>query len=520
MTRPTSLLRFVAIALLTVLSVGSGLAFAQDMQPVRGGTLRVGIPGDLPTLDVHWSTTAAVWEVGWHIFETVLALDEQGIPIPNLATVTPEDGGRVLRMDLRRNVKFHNGKTMTADDVIASLERWLRLSTTARTAFGGKFDRFEKVDDYTVLMHLAEPSATALVALATPDRGSYIMPKEVVEAAGEGEVHEYIGTGPFKFDDWQHDRYIRFVRFEDYEPVPGGPNGYGGTKTAWIDTLIFVPMPDVMTRVNALSAGELDAGDVPADLFDVLAMDPNLNVYTAKSGVTVAMVFNMRQGVMANDLLRKAVLRAIDPSPVMRAAFGSERFYELHPSFMPSGSYWWSQAGDELYRTRDLEEARRLVEASGYDGEPIRWITTREREYLYNSALVASSQMAEAGLNVELTVVDWATLTDIRTRSQDWDIYSTWFTVKVDPTMIAFLTTNFPGWYETEGKVRLMNMLALETDQSVRRQYWEELQALIYEEVAAITFGEVLATRVARGNVHGIWTGATSPFFWNVWIGR
>lgn len=520
MKRPARSLWVLAISLVTVLSLGSWFAYAADMQPVRGGTLRVGISGDLPTLDVHWSTTAAVWEVGWHIFETVLALDERGMPIPNLATVTVENGGRTLRFELRPNVKFHNGKTMTADDVIASLERWLRLSTTARTAFGGKFDRFEKVDDLTLLMHLKEPSATALVALATPDRGSYIMPKEVIEAAGDGQVKEYIGTGPFKFDDWQHDRYIRFVRFEDYVPVPGGPNGYGGTKTAWLDTLIFVPMPDVMTRVNALTAGELDAADVPADLFDVLAMDPNLNAYTAKSGVTVAMVFNMREGVMANQLLRKAVLRAIDPAPVMKAAFGSERFYELHPSFMPSGTYWWSNAGEELYRTRDLAEARRLVQESGYSGEPIRWITTREHDYLYNSALVASRQMAEAGLNVELIVVDWATLTDIRTRANEWDIYSTWFTFKVDPTMIAFLTTNFPGWYETEGKVRLMNLLALETDQAVRRQYWEELQTLIYEEVAAITFGERLATRVVRSNVKGIWTGATSPFFWNVWIGR
>lgn len=346
------------------------------------------------------------------------------------------------------------------------------------------------------------------------------MPKEVVEAAGDGEVSEYIGTGPFRFSDWQHDRFIKLERFDDYSPLPGGPNGYGGTKTAWVDELIFVPMPDVLSRLNAISARELDASDIPADLFDLVAGNPALNAYTAKAGVMVAMVFNMREGVMANDKLRQAVLKSLDPVPIMQAAFGSDRFYELHPSFMPSGSYWWTDVGAEAYRTRDIEAAKRLVAESGYNGETIRWITTREHDYLYKSALVAREQMQEAGLNVELIVVDWATVTDVRTRADEYEIYSTWFTVKVDPTMIAFLTTNFPGWYETEDKVRLMNALAAETDQSVRRGYWEQLEALVYEEVPAITFGERLATRASASNVRGIWTGATSPFFWNVWIGR
>ena len=77
---------------------------------------------------------------------------------------------------------------------------------------------------------------------------------------------------------------------------------------------------------------------------------------------------------------------------------------------MPSGTAWWNNVGGDIYNHPDLEKAKQLVKESGYNGEKIIWITTKSYDYFYKTAFVASEQMKAIGLNVELQVVDNATL--------------------------------------------------------------------------------------------------------------
>lgn len=491
----------------------------RDDQPRRGGTLRVAIEGEPPTLDVHWSGADMVWSVGWHIFETVLTLDETWNPIPNLADFEVLDDGLRIVLNLRPDVKFHNGDVMDAGDVAASLERWLAKSSIAQSAFQ-HLDRIETPDARTVVLHLTEPSATALMALAFHDHGAYVMPKEVIEAAGEDQVKEYIGTGPYQFVEWRSDQYIRVVRFEDYNPIPGGTRGYGGTKHAWVDEILFIPTPDAMTRLAALEAGDLDITDIPEESYTRINRHPDLQGVIQRAGTMPAAVFNTRQGVMADPRLRLAALLALDMEPIMQAAFGDPDLYELQPSFMPLGNVWNTDAGRGLYDTPDLERARRLVAEAGYQGEPIIWITTSEYDYMYKNALVAKEQWHEKlNLNVEVQVVDWATLNDLRAQPDAYDIFSTALTLKPDPTMIAFVTPNWPGWWDTPRKNELVARLTTEVDPDERLRIWQETEALIYEEVPAIKFGDKAGTVGARADVRNVWTGP-AQHYWNVWLDR
>lgn len=114
------------------------------------------------------------------------------------------DDGMVYTFKLRQGVKFHNGEEMKADDVVASMNRWLELSAKANTLIGGSV--FEEVDDYTVKMTANQASSDIIMILASPIQFAAIYPKEVVESASEEGITEYIGTGPYKLAEWKQDQ--------------------------------------------------------------------------------------------------------------------------------------------------------------------------------------------------------------------------------------------------------------------------------------------------------------------------
>ena len=102
--------------------------------------------------------------------------------MPVLAeSYTVSDDGMVYTIKLREGVKFHNGDEMTADDVVASMNRWLEVSAKANTLIGGS--TFEKVDDYTVNLNVNQASSDIIMILASPIQAAAIYPAEIAESA-------------------------------------------------------------------------------------------------------------------------------------------------------------------------------------------------------------------------------------------------------------------------------------------------------------------------------------------------
>lgn len=484
--------------------------------PMRGGVLKTVIHGDPPSLDVHWTGADLVWTIGWHIFESVLTLDKNWNPIPMLADYRVDAGGKEIVLTIRDNVKFHNGKTMTSADVEASLKRWVGLSSLAKSAFKN-LESIAAVDSKTVLIKLKQPSSTSILALAFQDQGPYVMPKEIIDAAGDGEVKEFIGTGPYQFVEWIPDRHIKLRRFEDYSALPGGSDGYGGTKHAYLDEIIFKPVSDRMTRVAGLIAGDFDYSSVPADQVPRLKKSPGVTVNAIRAGEMPCMVFNLKQGIMANPKMRQAVLASLNMSDIMLASMGDPLFYDLHSCWMPRGNAFWNEAGSELYNNPDADRAKKLLAEAGYQGEKIVWITTSTYAYMKDQAMVASSQLRKLGVNVDLQVVDWATLSEIRGKPEAYNIFSTGLTMKADPTMIAFMGTGWPGWYDTPRKRELVSRLKSEIDMQARVNAWFEMSKVIYEELPAIKFGEMKYSVAFRTKVQGLDLGP-ADFYWNTWL--
>ena len=163
--------------------------------------------------------------------------------------------GRRYTIALRKGVRFHNGKEMTSADVVASLTRWGKVATTGK-ALWRTVEAVEAKDPYTVVIHLKEPSGSLLYGLGSPNNGASIHPKEVIDAAGDGQIKEFIGTGPYRFVEHRPDRHIKVARFKDYAARKEAPDGYGGRRTAYVDEILFIPVPDVAVRLAGVETGE------------------------------------------------------------------------------------------------------------------------------------------------------------------------------------------------------------------------------------------------------------------------
>ncbi len=495
-------------------------ATAQD-QPRAGGVLKAAMIGEPPSLDLHATTAVITQQITWHIYETLYTYDRNFEPIPMLAEGhTVGDAGRRYTIKLRHGVKFHNGKEMTSADVVPSLNRWGRMATPGKAVWKS-VEAVEARGPYEIVIHLKEPSGSLLYGLARPNSGAAIYPKEVVDAAGETQLKEFIGTGPYRFVEHRPDRHIKLARFKDYSARSEPPNGYGGKRTAYVDEILFIPVPDVAVRLAGVETGEYHYGQqIKQDQYDRIKTMTGLSARVIKPSAWTTAVLNHKQGLMTDKRLRVAFQAALDMEPIMAAGFGHKDFYRLDGALMfPEQPAWYTKTAFEYYNQKNKAKAQKLLQEAGYTGQPVRWITTQEYQWMYKNALVAKQQLEEVGFKVELQVVDWATLVQRRNKPELFDVFSTGFTFGVDPALATSVQCSWPGWWCLEEKDRALEALIRESDPKKRRVLWERVQQLFYEDVGRIKFGDYFTLDAVRKELRGF-QSTPELYFWNAWLAK
>jgi peptide/nickel transport system substrate-binding protein len=509
----------VAVAVVLALALAAVAPAGAQEQPRAGGVLKVAMIGEPPSLDLHTTTAVIVQQITWHVYEGLYTYDLSYNAVPLLVEGhTVGDKGRTYTFKLRRGVKFHNGKELAAADVVTSLTRWGRLATPGKQ-FWKNVEGLEAKDPLTVAMYLKEPSGAVFMGLARPNNGAVVYPKEVVEAAGDNPVKEYVGTGPYRFVEHRPDRHVRLARFKDYAARPEAPDGFGGKRTAHLDEILFIPVPDVAVRLAGVETGEYHLGlQIQQDQFERVKTIPGVMAAVIKPEGWSTAVLNHKQGLMTDRRIRQAFQATLDMEPIMAAGFGNRAFYRLDPGLsFPEQPQWHSKVAGELYNQKNGAKARKLLQEAGYAGQPVRWITTKEYQWMYKNALVAKQQLEVAGFKIDLQVVDWATLVQRRNKPEVWDVFSTGITFNPEPAFSTATLCNWPGWWCQEDKEQWMEALSRDSDPKKRRAMWEKVQTIFYEDVGRVKFGDFFGLTAARKEVQG-YRPTNEMNLWNVWL--
>jgi peptide/nickel transport system substrate-binding protein len=491
-----------------------------------GGTLRVATIGEPPHLDEHQSTAEIIAVIGYCAYEGLFTYDDQYQPIPELVeTYTVSDDGLTHTMALRQGVMFHNGEELTAADAIASVERWGRISGVGKRLME-KTDELAQVDDSTLEFRLSEPYGTILIALAHNTQACTIHPKSILDAAGDDPMTDpaqYVGTGPYRLAEWQRDAAMRFERFDGYQSPPGDkPIGYGGKKYAYADVIEFIPVPDEAARVAGLQAGDYQlALDVGNDQYPVLQGFPGIVAEILTPTNWDVFFLNWKSPMMENLAMRQAVQAAFDHTPMLQSGRGGDEFIRLDPGLMMRQTPWYTTAGEEYYNVNDPDLAKAKLEEAGYDGTPLRFMTTQEYSYMYGEAIVAKQQLEAVGITVDLQVMDWATLLERRAKPEEWDMFGTGHGFVPDPSQISYVgqMNQYPGWWSSESSLALAAELLAESDFDTRKGIFEQIQTAHYTEIPAIKIGD--SSNVSfRSDTIGGWDGQFERGikYWNLWL--
>jgi peptide/nickel transport system substrate-binding protein len=486
-----------------------------------GGTINFAGYSEPPTVDGSWTTAIVVQIPSIHVFECLMAYDEEWVAQPMLCNdVDISEDGLTIAFNLREGVNFHNGDVMDADDVVASIERWMSMAGNGQDT-SSFVESVEAVDDLTVEWQLNNSFAPLLNYMSSPlGYSCVIVPAEIAEAAMDDRLSDdqYIGTGPYQFVEHIPDQHILVERFDDYSSRDDDPSNYAGAKTAYADEIRFVTVPDGSARIAGVEGGDYHwAEEVTRDDYDRLQDNDDVQTEILAPLRWKGIIFNKQRGPFTDPNLRRAVLYALDKEEIMFAAFGDENFWRLDHSLLPEETVWYSDVGSDEHNIMDLDQARQLVEDSDYDGELIRWMSPSDREDYYAVALTGAPMLEEIGLNVEVLGVDWGTVVDRRTDPDEYEIFNTGFGFGPEPTTVSFIPADWPGWWDSEAKDEALQAVMEETDQDAREDLWDDFQQVFYDEVPVIKVGDFFALTIYRSELHNGLV-AQEPRFWNVWL--
>lgn len=294
-------------------------ATAQET-PVKGGILNMIAQPEPPMLMVGLNTQGPTLYVGGQIYQSLLTYGKDLQPLPSLAkswAVSPD--GLIYTFTLQDNVKWHDGKPFSADDVVFTADKFLRESHPRWRLIAATYvESITAPSPNQVVFKLKKPFSAFLYAF---ELSSFpVIPKHLYDGTDyrtNPANQTPIGTGPFKLKEWKRGSYIHLVRNEDYWK-PGKP---------YLDELYFRIIPDAASRAVAFEKGTVDVlrgGDVEGfevrrlvKLKDVESTTSGWEVY----GPLVFMQLNQRKMPFSDKNARKALMHAIDRDFIVKNIF-------------------------------------------------------------------------------------------------------------------------------------------------------------------------------------------------------
>ncbi|MBN1316069.1 MAG: ABC transporter substrate-binding protein, partial [Anaerolineales bacterium] len=379
-------------------------------EPVEkgGGTFVGSYYITITSIDPHRAVEFSDNTVNPLVFESLVGFGADGEWKGVLAeSWDVSEDGLTWTFHLREGVKFHNGREMTADDVIFSFDRILNETTGASMTsyFANKIESYEALDPATVQFKLTGGAGTFLSELGLSIRSAIIAPECVTK---DNTIVHPIGTGPFEFLWWKPGEEWRAKRFDDY---------WG--QVASVDEVVFKYIPDNTIRLTALKTGEIDwMREIPYDQVIEFQQEPpeGVEMSVEFESRTNRLNMNNTRPPFDNPLVRQAVAYAIDKEAYVEAVWFGVGNPHNQP-FAP-GSFLELPVED-IYRTSDLEKAKELMIEAGYpDGVDVNIISHApfkdDWEFL-------DTYLSQIGLRLNVEILDSAQWTKLA-KELDYDM--------------------------------------------------------------------------------------------------
>ncbi len=484
-----------------------GQAPALTGPPKQGGRLRVGFVGGgaADTVDGAIATNLGDIARAINMYDSLLYRDDDYALQPMLAaSLRPNSDATVWTAELRRDVKFCDGRGMTAKDVVASVKRIIDPDDPKSGAAGlAHLADVVALDDHTVEFRLSSPDSALDDGL-----GQYsmtIVPEDF-------DVENPVGTGPYMLESFVPARST---------VLKANPH-YWGEEGPYLDTIELLNFNDTDALINALLSSQVDVvAQIPAALSEVIESDARMRVLDSDTGMWLP--FTMRTDVepFDDERVRQAFRLVVDREQMIEQVLsghgrvGNDMFAPYDPAYP-----------EFPQRTQDIAEAKRLLAEAGYpDGIDIELATAPIQAGVVEAAQVYAEQAAEAGIRVTINRMDlttyWGGYLEYPFSQSFW--YTRNFLPQSNSGSMPDAPFNETHWADEEF-VQLVEQARGETDDDARGALIEEAQRIMYERGSLIIWGFSDQLDAHQSYVGGLVPNATglplSGFqLHRVWIG-
>ncbi|HSP05554.1 MAG TPA: ABC transporter substrate-binding protein [Acidobacteriota bacterium] len=366
--------------------------------PHEPGTIIVGLDSSPTNLDPRIGIDKASEDFHRLLFNGLLKKDQHDRMVPDLALTFEQASPLLYRFVLRKDVRFHNGRLLTAEDVVFTYNSILNglVSSTKKASL-----------DSISAVRAAAPDVVE-VELREPFNGLLVNMNVGIVPAGSGAdfADHPIGTGPYKLIRFEADQEALLEAFPGYF---GGP-----PRTRYLKLRII---PDATTRALELRKGGVDlmmgTGIVPPDYFRILKQDPFLKTMTSTGNNYSYIGFNMTDPILRKREVRQAIACAINRQEMVSSLF----YGAAEPATGLLAPHNWAYEGNVMRFSYDPEKARRMLDAAGYrdpdgPGPKVRFrlaykISTNEFRRLV--ATVLQRNLADVGIGLDIRSYEWGT---------------------------------------------------------------------------------------------------------------
>jgi peptide/nickel transport system substrate-binding protein len=498
-----------------------------------GKTISAVMHSDLRIIDPGLTTAYITRDHGYMVYDTLLAMDSSFKIQPQMAEYKVSDDKLTYTFTLRDGLKWHDGPPVTAEDCIASLQRWGK-----KDGMGQKLMEFTAsltaADAKTIVLKLKEPYGLVLDSIGKPSSlVPFMMPKRIAETPPDKAIPEQIGSGPFKFvkEEFQPGVKAVYAKNADYVPRKEPASWTSGGKVVKVDRVEWVTMADAQTAVNALQSGDIDFLENPSfDMLPILKKDKELHIQTlSKLGFQTIGRMNFLYPPFDNVKVRRAALMAISQKPVLDALVGNAEYYKACGAVFVCDTPLGSEADSaHLVKGDGLAEAKKLLAESGYDGTPVVIMAPGDVVTLKAQPIVIAQQLRDAGFKVDLQATDWQTVVSRRASQKSpkeggWNIFCTnWVAPDVmNPVANVMLNGKgkkggWFGWPDDPAMEALIDKFVRATSPEDQKKVAVDIQKHVMEQVTYIPLGQYEAPSVWRTSLKGVLDGPATPIFWNI----
>ncbi|MFB7447665.1 ABC transporter substrate-binding protein [Streptomyces sp. NPDC056194] len=384
-------------------SAGAGAKLSASTPPARGeiDSFTWAVYAEPPTLDYTVAFDYPQNTILSNVCESLMRWTPGLTLQPGLAQKASNPDPNTWVYDLRAGVRFHDGRVMTADDVVYSLGRQRDPRNAA--AWAQTFRNvvsIAKTGPLQVTVRLKKPDSQFPQYMATA--AGVVASRAGVEAAGKdyGTAGGLACTGPFKLGTWAKGQSIELERFD----------GYWGTK-ARAKRAVFRFLTDPSARTNAMLSGEIDGGYlIPTESYDRLR---NSGVGTLSFGEglsTVNVDITNMHGPLGDLRVRRALSLALDRSGFVRAGLGGAG--TVTSSLTTRAA--WAGASEQTRKDalaglppagQDIEKARALIEEAGATGKTLTVATSSIGQDVSLLATAIQAAGTQIGLRINLKTI-------------------------------------------------------------------------------------------------------------------